>query len=311
MTELRTHQVSGLVRLLNEAHSLPVDGDARQRHLISGLMGLLHATVGGCVTDCDFLPGGRGSFAAVVLEGWDDTTLPSLQVLTRTGSAFNPGLRMLMQRCPEMPWSAMAATRAELVDDREWYGSEYVEHYFAPTHLGDALYTCIRMDEPSVVQGLGFYRARNERPFDEADRNLVQLFHVECRSMLGAPAQAVDQALRARLSPRESQTLELLLRGLMDKEIADHLGISPFTVNQYTKSIYRRFRVHSRAALIARLLSSQSPAATLRDMKRSAPRQTLGSRGPSPVLEGVPRAAAPSTVHAPWDACGQSPRKRR
>ncbi|WNG47410.1 helix-turn-helix transcriptional regulator [Archangium minus] len=259
--ELRTHQVRALVRLINEAHELPADGDARARHLISGLLGILHATVGGCVTDCDFRPGGHGAFVAVVLEGWDSTTLPVLQVLARTGSAFNPGLRALMQRCPESPSSAVTATRRELVADRDWYGSQYVEQHLGPAHLDDALYTCLRMDEPTVVQGLGFYRARNERPFDEADRNLVHLFHVECESMFRARVPAVDKSLRARLSPRERQTLELLLRGLMDKEIAEHLGISRFTVNQYTKSVYRRFGVHSRAALIARLLGHQPPAA--------------------------------------------------
>ena len=34
------------------------------------------------------------------------------------------------------------------------------------------------------------------------------------------------------LSPREQQTLALLVTGLTDKEIASRLGISPHTVNQ-------------------------------------------------------------------------------
>ncbi|WP_342378110.1 LuxR C-terminal-related transcriptional regulator [Myxococcus stipitatus] len=260
--ELRSHQVRALVRLLNEAHELPAEGSTRASHLISGLLGILHAAVGGLVTDCDFRPGGHGAFVAVTLEGWDSTTLPALQVLAREGSAFNPGLRALMQRCPETPSSLVTATRRELVVNRDWYGAPYIEEHLAPAHLDDALYTCLRMHEATVVQGMGFYRARNERPFDEADKNLVHLFHAECGTLLRPRALEVDEALQARLSRRERQTLELLLRGMMDKEIAGQLGISPFTVNQYTKALYRRFGVHSRAALIARLLGQPRPAAT-------------------------------------------------
>jgi DNA-binding CsgD family transcriptional regulator len=58
----------------------------------------------------------------------------------------------------------------------------------------------------------------------------------------------------APLPPRTRDTLALLLEGLSDKAIAMRLGISPYTVNQYTKTIYRRFGVSSRSTLIARWL---------------------------------------------------------
>ena len=62
-----------------------------------------------------------------------------------------------------------------------------------------------------------------------------------------------DLAGTHHLPPRQRQVLELLLEGLADKEIAERLGISRHTVNQYTKQIYRRFGVTSRAVLMARL----------------------------------------------------------
>jgi DNA-binding CsgD family transcriptional regulator len=54
------------------------------------------------------------------------------------------------------------------------------------------------------------------------------------------------------LTPRELDTLQLLLSGLSDKEIAGRLHISRYTVNGYTKRLYAHFGVHSRASLIAR-----------------------------------------------------------
>lgn len=256
--QLRNHQVRALVRLLNEAHELPADQGERPRHLLSGLRRILGATVGACVLDRDFGPGGHGDFTPVALEGWDSTTLPTLELLGRNGSGFHPGLRVLMGKSLE-PGALVTTTRRELVDDRGWYGAPFIEHHLGPAHLDDSLYSIRRSDVPSEVQGIGFYRARNERPFDEADRELLHLFHLECGSMFHAPAPAGDLLPRARLSPRERQTTELLLLGLTDKEIAGQLGISRFTVNQYTKSIYRRFGVRSRGELAARLLGRQGP----------------------------------------------------
>jgi DNA-binding CsgD family transcriptional regulator len=55
----------------------------------------------------------------------------------------------------------------------------------------------------------------------------------------------------ARLSPRERQTLALLLRGLSDKEVARELSISSHTVHAYAKRLHEEFAVNSRGELLA------------------------------------------------------------
>lgn len=54
------------------------------------------------------------------------------------------------------------------------------------------------------------------------------------------------------LSPRQRQTLELLLEGHAEKQIAARLAISKHTVHVYVKSLYKRFDVCSRAELLAK-----------------------------------------------------------
>jgi DNA-binding CsgD family transcriptional regulator len=54
------------------------------------------------------------------------------------------------------------------------------------------------------------------------------------------------------LSPRERQTLELLLAGHAEKQVASQLRISRHTVHVYVKSLYKRFGVNSRGELLAR-----------------------------------------------------------
>ncbi len=75
--------------------------------------------------------------------------------------------------------------------------------------------------------------------------------------------QAKDRpqdAARA-LSPRQRDTLTLLLQGLSDKEVASRLGISRHTVNEYVKGIYLRLGVHSRGSLFALWLLDRAEAA--------------------------------------------------
>ena len=58
----------------------------------------------------------------------------------------------------------------------------------------------------------------------------------------------------AGLSPRESEILRLVARGLRSKEIADELGIGLSTVNTHIRSIYEKLHVRSRAEAVARVL---------------------------------------------------------
>lgn len=52
------------------------------------------------------------------------------------------------------------------------------------------------------------------------------------------------------LTPREIELLEVFARGSSYKEAARLLGISPFTVGNYVKSIYRKLAVHSRGEAV-------------------------------------------------------------
>src|SRR5258705_13889439 len=55
----------------------------------------------------------------------------------------------------------------------------------------------------------------------------------------------------AGLSERKQQTLERLLHGLAEKQIAKELSISVHTVHVYVKQLYKTFRVNSRGELLS------------------------------------------------------------
>jgi len=64
----------------------------------------------------------------------------------------------------------------------------------------------------------------------------------------------------SRLTAREREVVELLVRGLTDNEIADSLHLSPHTVKQYAKSVYRKTGVRSRVELAGVALGERSAA---------------------------------------------------
>lgn len=69
--------------------------------------------------------------------------------------------------------------------------------------------------------------------------------------LIGGALAATSAPSPADLPPRVRQVLAHLLQGLSDKGIARRLGITRYTVNQYTKALYEHFGVQSRAELLA------------------------------------------------------------
>ena len=91
--------------------------------------------------------------------------------------------------------------------------------------------------------------------------NLCRIIGEQLRGDVGSPSGQVGDvpsgnghqvpAPAVPLSPRMGQTLERLLAGDSEKEIAARLRLSPHTVHVYVKTLYRRFGVCSRGELFA------------------------------------------------------------
>jgi len=53
------------------------------------------------------------------------------------------------------------------------------------------------------------------------------------------------------VTPRQAQILGLVASGLSDKEIAEHLGVSPRTVQSHLDRLFLEHGLHKRAAAVA------------------------------------------------------------
>ena len=59
------------------------------------------------------------------------------------------------------------------------------------------------------------------------------------------------------LSGREKAVLELMVKGMIKKEIADRMGVSHHTVNNHLRSIYEKLHVHTRGSAVAKAINER------------------------------------------------------
>lgn len=64
----------------------------------------------------------------------------------------------------------------------------------------------------------------------------------------GEPGPAGED--RVRLTEREAETLSIFARGLSYREAGEVLGVSPHTISDFVKKIYRKLNVHSRGEAV-------------------------------------------------------------
>jgi len=157
---------------------------------------------------------------------------------------------------PENFWlAAMTSDKATTADDAGGDEEELVP--VKPTEkVRGGRYLIVSqyaLPHAGVVDQLGLHRAWDEKPFTTADHKLVRLFHVELGRLWKRDAirRAKDPA--TALPPRLTQTLNELLSGSSEKQIALRLELSRHTIHNYVKALHQRFGVSSRGELLARV----------------------------------------------------------
>src|SRR5262249_39751827 len=136
-------------------------------------------------------------------------------------------------------------TRTDLLADSEWFSSPYHENVHDPLGAGHHLIAFHPVPGGAgELVGFNVVRVRSET---EECLGRVRVLVAEALAvvapLVGGPVARFGEPSPAELAPRVRQVLRCLLEGDADKQVARRLGISPYTVNQYTKVIYQHFGV--------------------------------------------------------------------
>lgn len=160
--------------------------------------------------------------------------------------------------------------RIEIVDDEQWYAHPHVNGFRRISNVDDAM-VCVSRQSRKQTLVIGLNRPWGACGFDPHDRNLVEVlneslgwFYRGVAQELGVASQSPSVWLTGErdprpngLSPRQRETLDHLLRGLPDKQIAAEMDLSVSTVRQYVRGIFRELSVKSRSELLARWIDSR------------------------------------------------------
>ena len=102
------------------------------------------------------------------------------------------------------------------------------------------------MAEGPYLKALLQRMADNHRHKDYIDLLLTAFPNVDHVQMKSGSTHTLSEPL----SPKELKTLQLLVIGLSNKEIAEKAFVSPNTVKTHIKKIYEKMAVNSRAQAI-------------------------------------------------------------
>ncbi len=150
-------------------------------------------------------------------------------------------------------------SRPGLVSDAIWRTDRRVAAYVERMRLDEYLYSLVPLglqdDGGIIISGVVLFRKPGRPAFDERACRIAHLIVSECQPLHhdGLNLSNVDPVVA--LTPRQRTVLSLLIDGQSVKEVAEHLSLSPHTVNDHCKAIYRHFNVSSRAELLRRFMN--------------------------------------------------------
>ena len=154
--------------------------------------------------------------------------------------AFRPQVVLMDINLPKMSGiEATARIKAYLPDIQVIMVTVYRDHdqIFAALKAGASGYLLKRSTPEEVRQAIRDVRSGGAPMSAEIARRVVEAFHQPVKS---------PEAEDVRLSKRETEILELLTKGLANKEIGDRLDISVETVRVHLRRVYEKLHVHSR-----------------------------------------------------------------
>jgi DNA-binding NarL/FixJ family response regulator len=124
------------------------------------------------------------------------------------------------------------------------------EELFRATPGGAGTYLLRRTPPTRLLEPIAEVLARGNLTDEKMAAGVWQYFKATVASLpIGGPAR-----LLTHLTQREHEVLALLSKGPPDKEIAEWLGISIYTVHEHVRNIFDKLRVHNRTEAAVKFL---------------------------------------------------------
>ncbi len=240
-TSFRIGHVKAMLTLSAALHEA-ADPTGRKTQLLEGLRGLIGATCGASVVAHFARTTARRTTVAAV------RTPPARGKLPADDET---------NEAPLLPWNefvrraarSLARPNPDEVHTTAWYATIRSGKKNSPA--GQYLFSFLPFPGTRLVACVVLRRLASRRPFTPRDLAMVRLLHSEFQ-WIYQPDVILSRPDALALSPRQRQTLQYLLAGHSEKQVAAQLRLSHNTVHHYVKALHRHFGVSSRSELLAR-----------------------------------------------------------
>ena len=250
---LRHSDLRAIYHLIGDCRDLGADPIAWRRRLLEGVMQLTGARVA-YVVGLHGFPGPDQRPAEMIQLGLEESKQTKL-FAEHFEFMFRGGEDALLTAFMALPTDRLQTrSHVDMIDVDDWRRSESFQRYHRPMDMEPGVLSMcpLRIQGNRYQHTLTVRRCVGERPFTLRDVRLLNYLHQELAPLIGPRLATADEPSPSELSPRLQQTLEGLLTGLSEKQLAERLGISPATLHEYVTKLYRRFAVNGRNELMAR-----------------------------------------------------------
>lgn len=242
---VRGSDLRAVFRLVHEACELGDDAMAWRFHVLDGLDPLIGMTMG--LIFVGRLPCDPANMTMPVFAGKQID--PHWTQYASSGDVRpDPCTTWIVPRLSR----GFSGIRQIMCTERTWYGSDYFNLILRPSRLDHYLMSVIALPEKGVYSTIGLTGGLRDRPFNGRDVKLLQILHEELARLWQSPSLHQPPEWRKALSPRLTQVLDGLLRGLSEKQIALELSLRRATVHNHISRLHRLLEVSSLGELLAK-----------------------------------------------------------
>jgi len=246
--QLSESDARDIIRLLGEVSAIEEGLVAQKRHLMEGLCKLIAADSWAWATTFHFAPEEVPLNSGFLTGGFDAEQFAKFQEALE-----HPDTALMNARfTKEFEEKQTHLTRLRDQMDVEGHFPKTAVYPIWIAAGVEQVILSIRPSQRGALSHIGVYRRPGSLPFNTRESRIIHIVLAEVPWLHDAVLSNDIGTTVTRLSPRQRITLNLLLEGQPRKQIAEHLELSPHTIDGYVKDVFRFFNVHSQPALIAR-----------------------------------------------------------
>lgn len=244
--------VRAIVRLLADVAVLDGTVADKKRHLMRGIAEFLEADSWEWVVTTGLQSGPDCVSVKRIHDGYDEKTAGLVVASQQDPDVPFPGMDTLLELTQK--GSHFTMSRPEFAPDEKFFDTEWY-HVYGQRVMRDQFIFSLFPMSADAFSGCGLHRRDRDRPFTERESSLFHMVIGEVAWLHHADALDKQAEQLPRLTPRQRAVVTLMLEGHDRKKIAYELELSPHTVADHMKAIYRHFGVSGRSELFLRFMS--------------------------------------------------------